>query len=64
MSNLALCLSRLHEGLPVQARGLRDRLLSHHGRGRLKKKENSNVLDLRVPSLRVHRKSLELVRMG
>lgn len=59
----ALGLPRLHEGLPVQARVLRDHLLSHHGRGRRKKK-NSNVLDLHVPSPRVHRRSLELVRTG
>lgn len=35
----ALCLSRLHEGLPVQARVLRDHLLSHHGRGRVERRK-------------------------
>lgn len=35
----ALCLPRLHEGLPVQARVLRDHLLSHHGRGRVERRK-------------------------
>lgn len=37
---------------PVLIVILRDRLLSHHGRGMMNRKKNSNVLELHGPSLR------------